>query len=134
MSVMRPPPWQRRWWSNMPGLNVVILTLNEERNLSDCLASLAGLECDVFVVDSGSADRTVEIARAAGAQVATHRFEGYGKQRNWALENLPLTGEWVLNLDADERLTPELAREIATTLAVPQPNIAGFLLRRRTVF
>jgi glycosyltransferase involved in cell wall biosynthesis len=120
--------------NNSPGLSVVILTMNEERNLPDCLGSLRDLPCELFVVDSGSTDRTVEIARTAGATVFSHAFENYGLQRNWALENLPLSHEWVLNLDADERLTPELAREIAGTLASAPDDIAGFHLRRRTVF
>jgi glycosyltransferase involved in cell wall biosynthesis len=113
---------------------VVILTLNEERNLPDCLAGLRGIDCEVFVVDSGSSDRTVEIAEECGAKVFRHPFEGYGRQRNWALRELPLACEWVLNLDADERLTPELAREIAVTMANPPAGVDGFMLRRRTVF
>jgi len=113
---------------------VIILTLNEERSLPDCLRSLAGLECEMFVVDSGSTDATAAIARAAGAQVVEHAFENYGKQRNWALENLPLTAEWILNLDADERLTPELAAEIADVLRSPNAVVDGYMLRRRTVF
>ncbi len=115
-------------------LSVVILTLNEGKNLPDCLASLRGLDCEVFVVDSGSSDRTVDIAEQAGARVFTHSFDGYGQQRNWALRQLPFSCEWVLNLDADERLTPELAREIAQTMAGPLNGINGFMLRRRTVF
>lgn len=115
-------------------ISVVILTLNEEKNLPACLASLQGIDCEVFVVDSGSADRTVDIAEEEGAKVFRHAFEGYGKQRNWALRELPLTCEWVLNLDADERLTPELAREIAATMAGPVDGVDGFMLRRRTVF
>lgn len=115
-------------------LSVVILTFNEERNLPDCLASVTGLDCEVFVVDSGSTDRTLEIARNAGARVFEHPFEGYSQQRNWALGNLPLSCEWVLNLDADERLTAGLAREIRETLEHPPEKIDGFRLRRRTVF
>jgi glycosyltransferase involved in cell wall biosynthesis len=118
----------------MKKLSIVILTFNEERNLPDCLRSLAGLACEIFVLDSGSTDRTVEIAREAGAMVFAHCFDGYAKQRNWALENLPFSCEWVLNLDADERLTPELAREIDDTFTKPPSDVAGYLLRRRTVF
>lgn len=114
-------------------LSVVILTLNEEHSLPDCLRSLAGLECEIFVVDSGSTDATVEIARAASAAVVEHPFESYGQQRNWALDQLPLHGGWVLNLDADERLTPELAGEIAEVLGSGQ-GVDGYMLRRRTVF
>jgi glycosyltransferase involved in cell wall biosynthesis len=115
-------------------LSVVILTLNEAKNLPDCLASLGGLHCEIFVVDSGSSDNTLEIAEQAGARVFSHSFDGYGTQRNWALRELPFSCEWVLNLDADERLTPELAREIAETMAHLPAGVNGFMLRRRTVF
>ena len=97
---------------NQLRLSVVILTCNEQSNLPDCLQSLAGLTYDLFVVDSGSTDRTLEIAHAANATVFSHPFADYGKQRNWALTHLPFQSEWILNLDADERLTPELAAEI----------------------
>lgn len=117
-----------------PQLDVIILTLNEERNLPACLDSLTGLNCRIFVVDCGSTDRTRQLAEAAGAVVAEHPFENYGRQRNWALRNLPLQAAWTLNLDADERLTPELVSEIQSTLARPNPEIAGYRLRRRTVF
>jgi len=119
---------------DLPLLTVVILTHNEERNLPQCLAGIAGLNAEVFVVDSGSTDRTVLIAEAAGAAVFSHPFENYSAQRNWALQHLPLSGDWILNLDADERLTPELADEIARTLQTAPEKINGFRLRRRTVF
>jgi glycosyltransferase involved in cell wall biosynthesis len=115
-------------------LAVIVLTLNEELNLPDCLRSLSGLACDLFVVDSGSTDSTVSLAEAAGAIVYTHPFEGYGRQRNWALENLPIHSDWILNLDADERLTPELADEIGKLLQAPPESVDGYMLRRRTVF
>lgn len=114
-------------------LSVVILTYNEEANLPACLASLAGLDCEVFVVDSGSTDRTLDLAWAAGATVREHPFTTYAEQRNWAQANLPIRGDWVLHLDADERLTPELVVEINRVLS-EQPTAAGFLLRKRTVF
>ena len=120
-------------------VSVVVLTLNEELNLPDCLRSLAGLPCEIFVVDSGSSDRTPAIAREMGATVIGHPFSSYGEQRNWALENLPFQSAWILNLDADERLTQELADEIRVTLqsASHDPaalETAGYMLRRRTVF
>lgn len=115
-------------------LDIIILTMNEERNLPACLASLSALSCTVWVVDSGSTDSTVALARAAGANVYAHPFASYGEQRNWALNELPLRGEWILNLDADERLTPELAVEIAAAIAQPSVEFDGFRLRRRTVF
>jgi glycosyltransferase involved in cell wall biosynthesis len=115
-------------------VSVVILTQDEERNLPACLQSLEGLRCEVFVVDSGSTDSTREIASGAGAVVVEHGFENYGAQRNWALKNLPIGSEWVLHLDADERLTPGLVQEINRVLEVAPPGMGGFLLRRRTVF
>jgi glycosyltransferase involved in cell wall biosynthesis len=118
----------------MHRLSVIILTHNEEANLPACLESLKGLECDIFVVDSGSTDRTGEIAKAAGATVVEHPFENYAAQRNWAQQNLPLLGEWLLHLDADERLTPELVNDINQVIQEPPPGIDGFLLRKRTLF
>jgi glycosyltransferase involved in cell wall biosynthesis len=99
-------------------LSVLILTYNEEKNLPACLESVEGLDCEVFVVDSHSTDRTREIAKAATVQVVEHPFENYAAQRNWAQKNLPIATEWVLHLDADERLTPELVSEIRETLKV----------------
>jgi glycosyltransferase involved in cell wall biosynthesis len=88
----------------------------------------------LLVVDSGSTDRTVAIARAHGATVLEHRFDNYAAQRNWALGQLANDVEWVLNLDADERLTPELVSEINQLLAQRSVAADGYLLRKRTVF
>ncbi len=115
-------------------LSVVILTYNEEVTLPECVESLQGLDCEVFVVDSGSTDRTVELARAVGATVVEHPFENYAAQRNWAQQHLPLWTEWVLHLDADERLTPALVTEIREVLREPPDGIEGFFLRKRTIF
>lgn len=115
-------------------LSVIILTYNEEANLPDCLDSLQGLHCQTIIVDSGSTDRTVAIAQAAGTTVVEHPFENYASQRNWAQQNLPLQSDWVLHLDADERLTPELVQEINQVLQESPHEVDGFLLCRRTIF
>jgi glycosyltransferase involved in cell wall biosynthesis len=112
----------------------VVLTHNEERNLSECLASLAGWVEQLFVVDSGSTDRTVEIARDAHAVVVEHSFEHYGAQRNWAIEHLPITAQWTLHVDADERVTPELRQSIVAALATDPTDVSGYLVSRRTLF
>jgi len=113
-------------------MSVVILTLNEEVNIADCLRSCAWCD-DVHVVDSGSTDRTVEIAREMGANVYHHPFETFGKQRNWAIENCPCKHEWIFHLDADERLTPDLITAIRTLLASDPPQ-AGFHVPQKFMF
>ncbi len=112
-------------------VSVLVPTLDEELNLAECLTSLCWAD-QVVVVDSFSADRTVEIAREHGAEVVQHRFESYSRQKNWALETLPLEHEWVLIVDADERVTPELRTEIEETLA--DPRCDGYYLNRRFIF
>ena len=125
---------QERYENRQSPLSAIILTLNEECTLPRCLESLRGLRCPTFVVDSGSSDRTVQIAESAGALVVEHDFENYAAQRNWAQENLTFQNDWVLHLDADEYLTPELVEEINQVLQDPAQEIKGFLLCRRTVF
>jgi glycosyltransferase involved in cell wall biosynthesis len=115
-------------------LSIVILTRDEEHNLPACLASLRGLDAEVFVVDSGSTDRTLEIARAAGCKVVQHPFESHAAQLNWALDNLPIVTPWVMRLDADESLTPELAEEIAERLPELPDDVTGLLVKRRVYF
>jgi glycosyltransferase involved in cell wall biosynthesis len=118
----------------VPLVSAIILTCNEEVNLPECLQSLSGLSCDIFIVDSGSTDQTMEIARATGAQLVEHPFENYAAQRNWAQQNLPIRTGWILHLDADERLTPALVTEINEKLKEPNIRVNGFLLRKRTIF
>jgi len=91
--------------------SVVILTLNEEHNLPGCIASLAGVD-DIYVLDSGSTDRTTLLARSLGARVAINPFTNFAQQRNYAHDNLPFLHPWVFHLDADERMTPALLGEL----------------------
>jgi len=112
-------------------LSVLVPTLDEELNLPGCLASLTFAD-EVFVVDSFSNDRTVEIACAHGATVVQHAFESYSRQKNWALETLPFRNDWVLIVDADERVTPALADELRSVLDAPAFD--GYYLNRRFMF
>lgn len=100
-------------------LAAIVLTYNEERHLPDCLRSLA-LAAEVIIFDSLSTDRTVELARAAGARVEQRLFDHYAGQRQAALATTQ--AEWVLFVDADERVTPALAEEIGTVLSRPEPG------------
>ncbi len=115
-------------------LSVVILTLDEERNLPACLQSLEGLDAEIFVVDSGSSDDTVRIAKEAGGHVCHHEFENYAAQRNWSFDNLPIKSPWTLCLDADERLTPELRQEILERISDDEGGPDGYMMKRRTYF
>jgi glycosyltransferase involved in cell wall biosynthesis len=110
-------------------LRVLITTFNEEGNLPDCLASV-GFATDILVVDSFSTDRSVEIARGAGARVLQRAYRSAADQKNWALDQLG--GDWVLILDADERVTPALAAEIQAVLAAPAH--AAYWIPRRGWF
>lgn len=112
---------------------VLILTFNEEANLPFAIASVKGWAREICVLDAYSTDRTVEIAEAAGCQVARHRFEDFAKQRNHALDCFPIQSEWVLFLDADEWLSEDLKAEIAAVIR-RRPEENGFYLRRRFVW
>jgi glycosyltransferase involved in cell wall biosynthesis len=112
--------------------SVVILTYNSELSLEQTLRSLVSLSDDIHVVDSFSSDRSVEIALRYGATAATHAFETYGLQRNWAISSLPFKYQWQLHLDADERITPELQQEIRNLAETSDVN--GFYIPRLMCF
>jgi glycosyltransferase involved in cell wall biosynthesis len=113
-----------------PKLSVAIITLNEEENLERTLSSVQFAD-EVVVIDSGSTDRTLEIAREFGAKVIFEPWKGFAQQKNSAIEKC--SGEWILSLDADEELTLELQREIAMLLK-GKPDADAYMLRRRNVF
>jgi acetyltransferase-like isoleucine patch superfamily enzyme/glycosyltransferase involved in cell wall biosynthesis len=117
-------------------IDVLIQTFNEEINLPYTLASTQGWAKNVFVVDSGSTDRTCEIARDYGAHVVHHNWEGYAAQKNWALKNLPFESDWTLILDADEAVSPQLRDEIMAIVSKPpeQTEHAGFFINRVFIF
>jgi glycosyltransferase involved in cell wall biosynthesis len=129
------PALQSESANRLVPVTVVVLTKNEERNLRNCLQAVAGWCQEVFVVDSGSTDATVEIAKQFGATVVLHTFEGHARQWNWALRNLPFACEWALCLDADQRLTPSLRDEITSLLTTGQILAqSGYYLTRRQIF
>ena len=117
----------------MPGVSILVLTYNEEANLPTCLESVRWSN-DLHVVDSGSTDRTQEIARQFGAQVCVHPFKDFSDQRNWALRNARFAHDWVLVLDADESVPLELAQEIDTAVQQAPAGVVGFELRRKVFF
>ena len=111
-------------------ISILILTLNEEVNLPRCLESLKWSD-DVVVLDSLSTDRTVEIARAAGARVVQRRFDNWAAHQNWAMKNISFKNPWVFYLDADECMTDELVKEIKTIAANKTENRVAFYCGRK---
>jgi glycosyltransferase involved in cell wall biosynthesis len=117
----------------MSGVSVLILTLNEEANLAECIES-CGWSDDIVIFDSMSEDRTLEIADAKGVRVIQRRFDNYAAQRNAALTTVPYKNPWVLMVDADERVSPELAAEIGAAIAGAGADAALFRMRRKDFF
>jgi glycosyltransferase involved in cell wall biosynthesis len=115
----------------MTRLSVILITLNEADNIDACLASVAFAD-EIIVLDAGSSDDTVERCRRHGAQVHVTDWPGFGRQKNRALDLA--TGDWVLSIDADERVSPELRREIEQALSGPAvayslPRLSSYLGR-----
>ena len=113
-------------------VSVLICTRNEERNLGACLKSVSWAD-DCVVLDSCSDDHTVNIALAGGARVVSREFDNFSAHKNWALDHLDFKHDWILIVDADERVTPDLAREIAA-LVSGSPQHHGYYLARQNWF
>jgi glycosyltransferase involved in cell wall biosynthesis len=118
--------------ASAPPISVLVLTKDEQRDLPGCLESVRWCD-DVHVLDSLSSDRTVEIAREAGAHVHARAFDGYASQRNAGLA-LPFAHEWVLLLDADERVPSALVTELARFVGEAGPDVAAARFRRRDIW
>lgn len=117
-----------------PLFAAIVLTKDEAPNLPHCLKSLAGIPAEVYVVDSGSKDETLEIARAMGAHVLSNPWKNYSSQFNWALDNIKSSAPWILRIDADELLSPELRLALVRDLPKLAPDISGILVRLRIYF
>jgi len=115
-------------------LAAIVLTKDEERDLPACLESLEGLATERYVIDSGSTDRTVAIAEEYGARVLLHTFVSHAAQFNWALENVPSEAEWVLRIDADERIGRRQREELRAALREAPEDVTGFEIVRRIRF
>lgn len=114
-------------------ISVLILTLNEEENLPACLESVKWCN-DIVVLDSFSTDRTLSIAKAAGARIVQRKFDNWAAHQNWALENISFKHPWVYYSDADEILTPELRDELLAIAANPSETNVAYRLRYKNFF
>lgn len=113
-------------------ISVLILTKNEEVNIGPCIGAIPWRD-DIWVLDSGSSDRTVAIATQMGARIHQRTFTDYADQRNFGL-SLPFANDWILMLDSDERMTPGLAEEIERKIKSASATTAIFRVRRRDIF
>lgn len=120
----------------MLDLSVIILTYNEELHLRRCLENVQPIAKDVFVIDSFSTDRTLQIASEfPNVQVLQNKWENnYAKQFNWGLEHAPIRTKWVLRLDADEYLMPDLVKELQEKMPTLPEEVSGCIFNRRHIF
>ena len=115
----------------MPSISAIVITLNEEKNIRECLESLNWCD-ELIVVDSSSTDRTVEIAQGFNAKVQIVDNQTYGEKRNTGIDMA--SGEWILWIDADERITPELQKEITELIAADKQPYEAYLINRKSFF
>lgn len=120
--------------NDTPSLCAIVMTHNEEANLRRCLDSVVGLANEILIVDSGSTDATVDIARFYTDKIVTHEYKDHAAQFNWALDNVAIASDWIMMLDADEYLLPELRDEIPAALIHATSDVTGFYMKRRVYF
>jgi glycosyltransferase involved in cell wall biosynthesis len=118
----------------MKNVDVIILAHNEQLHIERSIRSVKDFAAKVFVIDSGSSDATVGIAESLGATVLRNKFINYAKQFQWALDNAPITATWVMRLDADEIVEPDLSREIDAKLPALPEDVVGINLDRKHIF
>lgn len=115
-------------------LAVLILTHNEGMHIARSIESVRAIATEIFLIDSYSKDSTVSIAESLGAKVIQHPFKNYADQFQWGLDNAPITADWIMRLDADEIIEPDLAQNISQFLANPKADVAGINFKRKHVF
>lgn len=118
----------------MVDLSVIILTNNESKHIGRCIKSLQLITDKIFIIDSFSTDNTVAIAEGLGATVVQNPWVSYAFQFNFGIRNNPFQTQWLMRMDADEYITPELADELKASLSSIPENISGLYLKRRVVF
>jgi glycosyltransferase involved in cell wall biosynthesis len=118
----------------MQDISVIILTFNEEKHIARCIKSLSTFTDKVFIVDSGSTDKTVEIAESLGAKVAVNQWINYATQFNFGIEHNPFKTKWLMRMDSDEYVLPELSDEINQKLPSITEETSGMYIKRRVIF
>ncbi len=115
-------------------ISVVILTYNEELHIERCIKSLLPVVKEIFIIDSFSTDKTVQIAEKLGAKVYQNTWVNYALQFQWGLDNCPIKTKWVMRMDSDEYILPELQNEISNKMQNIQEDTSGIYIKRRVYF
>jgi glycosyltransferase involved in cell wall biosynthesis len=115
-------------------LSVLILTFNEEQHIARCIKSLQPFAKDIFIVDSYSSDKTIEIAESLGGKVFQNRWVNYATQFQWGLDNCPINTKWSMRMDADEYVLSGLATEILEKIGSLNDEVSGIYIKRRVYF
>lgn len=116
-------------------ISVIIITLNEEKHIARCINSILPITKNIYIIDSYSKDNTVEIAKSLGANVYQKRWPGtHAKQFQWGIDNCDIRTEWIMKMDADEVILPDLADEINLRLNTLHKDISGIYIKRRVMF
>jgi glycosyltransferase involved in cell wall biosynthesis len=118
----------------MINISVIVLTFGEEKHIQRCISSLASVATRVIVVDSYSTDKTIEIAKLNNAEVVQRKWKNYADQFQWGLDQANVKFGWVMRMDADEYLEPDLQREIQETLPTLSEDVIGVYLKRKVFF
>ncbi len=118
----------------MLDISVIILTFNEEKHIERCLKSLLLFTDKIFIIDSGSTDKTVEIAQSLGAIVQFNPWVTYAQQFNFGIQHNPFKTKWLMRMDCDEYVMPELANELIEKLPATQEEFSGLYVKRRVFF
>ena len=119
----------------MGDITAIILTKNEEINIERCIDSIKNVVKRIVVVDSGSTDDTIKIAKRMGAEIYKNGFVDYATQFNWALDNINIKTQWVYRIDADEAITPELAKELSNKVEIhSEDDVNGMVMKFRIFF
>jgi glycosyltransferase involved in cell wall biosynthesis len=118
----------------MQDISVIILTQNEQQHIERCIKSLLPFTDKIFIVDSGSTDRTIEIAESLGATTSFNKWVNHSTQINVGITTNPFKTKWLMRIDADEYVLPELAEEINNTLGMISEDITGLYVKRRVFF
>lgn len=115
-------------------ISFVILTYNEELHIERCIRSLQAFAKEIWVIDSFSTDRTLEIAESLGANVVKHEFENQAQQFNWAIMHCDIRGSWIWRVDADEYISEDLGRKVADAIATCSADVNGIYVNKAIVF